>query len=426
MNRKSVRPWDAEDLQRRLCHALDIAKRTVDRLASDGYADPEEPSARIRAEKVISETALLLLAASTAAAGHEVRRRIHSVATILQKHARSNRMLLGICLEPALALDYAAAHLCLSRLGYPDANFDALLREALEAQSSGGRERVPHRALEQAWLMKGSSEPSADRQHIWNGVRESVLNRPMDLLNGSRDDLYAFTHSLMYVSDFNISPRRLPRNRSVIRAEAEAALARCLDEQDYDLAGEILLAWPLTSATSWSAVAAFGFRVLASVDDQAGFLPTASTRIQRLAELEGQDRESYLLATAYHTIYVMGLLCATALQPGRTPPAYIPTTAAMPGSAERILSLLQPGDHAAHWTEEFTKLSSLERDALAPMLLDIGLRRSVERRDFGAVAGLLAAGDALGLTDRPQASQAAELLHRLACFSEMCRIAQTA
>jgi hypothetical protein len=98
----------------------------------------------------------------------------------------------------------------------------------------------------------------------------------------------------------------------------------------------------------------------------------------------------------------------------------------MPGSAERILSLLQPGDHAAHWTEEFTKLSSLERDALAPMLLDIGLRRSVERRDFGAVAGLLAAGDALGLTDRPQASQAAELLHRLACFSEMSRIAQTA
>lgn len=426
MNRKSVRPWDAEDLQRRLCHALDIAKRTVDRLAADGYADPEEPSARIRAEKVISETALLLLAASTAAAGLEVRRRIHSVATVLQKHARSKRMLLGICLEPALALDYAAAHLCLSRLGYPDANFDAVLRQALEAQSSGGRERMPHRVLEQAWLMLGCSEHSSDRQHMWSAARESVLNRPMDLLNGSRDDLYAFTHSLIYVSDFNISPRRLPRHRSAIRAEADAALARCLDEQDYDLAGEVLLAWPLTGAKSWSAVAAFGFRVLASVDDQAGFLPTPSTRIQRLAELEGQDRESYLLATAYHTIYVMGLLCATALQPGRTPPAEIPTAAAVPGSAERMLSLLHSSDQAAHWTEEFKKLTSLERDALAPMLLDIGLRRSVERRDFAAVATLLSVADGLGLTNRPQASQAAELLYRLAAFSEMGRVAQTA
>jgi len=73
----------------------------------------------------------------------------------------------------------------------------------------------------------------------------------MDLLNGSRDDVYAFTHALMYVTDFNIRPRRLPRRRAAILAEAEAALARCLDEQDYDLGGEVLLAWPLTGR-SWS------------------------------------------------------------------------------------------------------------------------------------------------------------------------------
>jgi hypothetical protein len=80
----------------------------------------------------------------------------------------------------------------------------------------------------------------------------------MDLLSGSREDIYAFTHALMYVTGFNISPWRLPRARAVILEEAEAALGRCLDEQDYDLGGELLLAWPLTRATC-SAAAAFGF-----------------------------------------------------------------------------------------------------------------------------------------------------------------------
>jgi hypothetical protein len=425
MNGKVTRAWDEKDLERRLCHALDVAKRTVERLAPDGYVDAEEPRGHIRAEKVISETALLLLAASTVAEREEIRGRIQSVAAALRPHARSERMVLGICLEPALALDYAAAHLCLSRLGYPDTKFDALLRRALESQASCGRERMPHRALEQVWLLNGWDHDSPAHDRGWRAVRDSVLNRPMDLLSGSRDDLYAFTHALMYVSDFNICSRRLPRHRNVIRAEAEAALARCLDEEDYDLAGEILLTWPLTG-NSWSAAAAFGFRVLASVEDQAGFLPTASTRIQRLAGMQDEKRESYFLATAYHTIYVMGLLCAAVLQRGKRPPSRIPTRAAVPGSAEHMFSVVDAGARKAHWTHEFEKLTALERDALAPMLLDIELRRKTEERDFGAVAKLLAKADRLGLANRPQASQAAEMLDRLAHFAEMTRVAEVA
>lgn len=425
MNRKLTRTWDEKDLERRLCHALDVAKRTIERLATNGYMDADEPRSHIRPEKVISETALLLLAASTVAGRDEVHGRINAVAAALRSHARSERMLLGICLEPALALDYAAAHLCLSRLGYRDANFDALLRHALESQSRRGRERVPHRALEQAWLLKGWDNDWPAHDQPWHAVCDSVLNRPMDLLSGSRDDVYAFTHALMYVTDFNISARRLPRHRNVICAEAEAALARCLDEEDYDLAGEILLTWPLTG-NSWSAAAAFGFRVLASVEDQAGFLPTASTRIQRLDGLEGEKRESYFLATAYHTIYVMGLLCAAVLQPGGRPPSRIPVRGAVRGSAEHMFSVVDSGTRKAHWTQEFEKLTALERDALAPMLLDIGLRRKTQERDFGAVSKLLTKADTLGLANRPLASQAAEMLVRLAHFAEMTRIVEVA
>lgn len=415
------RTWDKNDLQRRLCHALDIAGRTVERLASEGYSNSGEPQDRIRPEKIVSETALLLLAASAADAGDEAGTRIRRVAGLLIPHARSERLLLGVCLEPALTFDYASAHVCLKRLGYPDAGFDALLRKAVSAQARNGRERVPHRVLEQEWLSAGWRGALDHSRHATSAAKSSVLNRPMDLLSASRDDVYAFTHALMYVTDFNLTPGRLPRRRSLIRAEAEAALARCLDEQDYDLGGEVLLAWPLTGK-SWSAASAFGFRVLARVEDEAGFLPAPSTRVQRLNELEGHNRTDYFLATAYHTVYVMGLVCAAALQPGRTPPFEIPIRRGVArGTANRILEILDADGRVAHWREDFDRLTLPERESLAGFLLSIALRRKTSQHDFDSLARLLREYHRFGLTDTPDASQSAELLERLAIFAEITR-----
>lgn len=417
--------WDQQDLDRRLCHALDIARQAVERLASNGYTDSIEPGNSIRPEKLISETAFLLFAASTAGRHDTVGARMQDVAQLLIPHARSERMLLGVCLEPALAWDYAQAHVCLSRLGYQDAGFDEMLQQSASSQAKDGRERVPYRMLEQEWV-SGNWNSSAPRPPRCSRpvASNSVLNRTMDVLNGSREDIYAFTHALMYVRDFNIQPRRLPRCRSAILAEAEAALARCLDEQDYDLGGEVLLAWPLTGQ-SWSAAAAFGFRVLAGVEDKAGFLPAPNTRLKRLNELQGDDRTNYLLATAYHTAYVMGLLCAAALQPGRTLPAQIPTSGAVAGSAGRILTFLDAGDRRAHWRDELQQLSDAERDALAGLLLTIALRQNVSRREFGTVRKLLEVGYTLGLADSPASSQAAEMLERLSIYEKITRKRRT-
>jgi hypothetical protein len=413
--------WDQQDLDRRLCHALDIARQAVERLASNGYTDSIEPGNSIRPEKLISETALLLFAASTAGRHDTVGARIQGVAQLLIPHARGERMLLGVCLEPALAWDYAQAHVCLSRLGYQDAAFDEMLQQSIDSQAKDGRERVPYRMLEQEWV-SGNWNSSARRARgrTRPALSNSVLNRTMDVLNGSREDIYAFTHGLMYVRDFNVRPRRLPRGRSVILAEAEAALARCLDEQDYDLGGEVLLAWPLTGR-SWNAAAAFGFRVLAAVEDKAGFLPAPNTRLKRLNELQGDDRTNYLLATAYHTAYVMGLLCAVALQQGRTPPAQIPTSGAIAGGASQVLTFLDACDRRAHWRDELQHLSDAERDALAGLLLTIALRQNISRREFGTVRKLLEVGYAMGLADSPASGQAAEMLGRLSVYGNITR-----
>jgi hypothetical protein len=417
--------WGESDLIERLCHALDIAKLAVEHLASNGYCDADIPAITVRPEKIVSETSILLVAASSSAAHPEIGSRVKYLVERLIPHARCERMALGLCMEPAVAWDYALPHVCLTRLGYRDSAFDELLRKSLNSQARAGRERVPHRTLEQEWAAAAWSEPKFRRRPVASRTaRRSILNHPIDLVNGARDDIYAFTHALMYVTDFNLRPAPLPRRRSVILAEAEAALARCLDEQDYDLSGEVLLSWPLTG-TSWSAAAAFGFRVLTRVEDKARFLPTPSTRIDELRSLEGIRRTQYLVATAYHTAYVMGLLCAASLAPGCAPPAAIPCDDAKPGAAMRIMELLDADGRRPHWYSEFQQLTVPEMDALAGFLINVALRRRAASRDFRGVREVLALAYDLDLADMPAASQSAELLDRLATFAEVSRNART-
>jgi len=414
-----VASWSTADLVRRLSRVLDVATQAIERLATNGYADSQDRSNTLRCEKLISETAFLLLRASKVQEHPEVRQRVIGLAARLLPHARSERMLLGVCVEPAVALDYAQAHIYLTRLGYPDAAFDEVLRQSLTSQVRSGRERPPHRVLEQEWLTRTwDGVRSSSRRSSSLAARHSMLGRPMDLLSGSRGDVYAFTHAVLYVTDINLMPQRLPRPASDILAEAEAALGRCLDDEDYDLGGEVLLAWPLLGK-AWSAAAAFGFRVVADVEDRAGFLPSPSTRLQRLHELSGDERAEYLLATAYHTIYVMGLLCAAALQPGNAPPVRLPGARFPAGSSGPILQFLDADRRSGHWREEVERLTASERDAIAGLLFSVALRRKASERDFVGLRELLATGYRLGLAECPAASQAAELLDRVAAAAPM-------
>jgi len=413
--------WNEQDLLRRLCHALDIARLAVDHLAATGYTDPADPAKNLRPEKIISETAVLLVAASPAMVYDEVETRIRNVAELLIPHARSDRARLGLCLEPSVIWDYALPHICLNRIDCPDYEFDKLLSVALESQARCGHERVPHRVLEQEWVATGWYQPRPGRRLISPPTaRRSILAAPMDLLSCTRDDIYAFTHALMYVTDFNLIPALLPRRRGLILAEAEALLAHCLDEQDYDLSGEVLLSWPLTGK-AWNAVSAFAFRVLAHVEDKAGFLPTPGTRISEIRAREGVERRQYLLATAYHTAYVMGLVCAACLKPGYAPPVAISASEIRPGRAAQILKLLDADQKHSHWRDEFRLLSAIEGDALAGFLLNVALRRRAASRDFRGLHDLLKLACDLDLACTPAASQAAELLQRLTTYAKISR-----
>jgi hypothetical protein len=402
--------WDEDDLLKRLCQTLDFAEQAIRQLAESAYTDDDATqNVAIRPEKVITETALLLLAASNVSTYTAIGPRILRVASLLVPHARSQRMLRAICLEPAAAFDSATAHICLKRLGFYDADVDAMLDLSVAGQAHEGREREPHGMLRQEWLKQSWLYPEGlPRLRISTWLTNSALNRTVDLLHGTREDFSCFMQALKCLRDFSLHPRPLPRSRGELIAEAEGMLGRALDEQDYQLAAEVLLAWPLTGE-EWTPAASFAFRVLCRVQCETGFVALSSTA----------PAQPYSHPATYQTTYAMGMLCAAALAPGRRPPIAIPKVAVRTGAFDAVFECFDPDDRKAHWQTELDELNAAERESLTEFLLSIALHREFGKRDFAAMQRLLRVGNALNLTSSPVATQAAELMSRVTQFADI-------
>jgi hypothetical protein len=406
---------DVADLVTRLCRALDLSERVLIHLLPDGYTDTVTPELSVPPQKAVSETGMLLLAASGARRFPEVRERIDHLISLIEPYARADENLLNIALRPGRLVEFGSAHVFLSRLGSIDPEFDHMLRLAYASSSRLGDERPPFATLEQKWiesLWRNDGEPRRWRQLLG----ESVMCNPIDVLTGAREDIYAFTHLAMYLTDFGLRAARFPRKRSTILAEAESYLARCIVTGDHDLAGELLLLWPYMRAP-WSPAATFALRWLTHLEDRSGLLPGGTTRPERLHALEGPDRMRYALGTAYHTAYVMGLLCSAALQPGRCPPANIHGPQASPAFIEEVLQTLEPD--SGHWRDVFAQLDRSEQGALGTLLLDIAIIQKHKKNDFKAINELIALGTRHRIPETPLRSQSVELLQRLGVCTQI-------
>ncbi len=314
-------------------------------------------------------------------------------------------------LRPAIAPELSVAHVCLTRLGYPDPDFQAELRHVLEASPAGAQERVPWKDIEADWLMRVGGFPC--QVDLQSALSKSMVSRELDALSARREDLYAFTHGLIYLTDFGRLPRMPPRTADGLVDDVDMALACCLEDDDFDLVAELLLTWPYLRA-SWTPAAAFGFSVLARVENQVGFLPSLSLRADTFSQLDDSERKAYVVTEAYHTVYVMGILSAALLLPGCAPPSSVPVGGShRAGVAQTLRDLMLVREPKPQWETDLASLPDTQQDSLAPFLASVALRRALRQSDFRRLRAVLAETLDCGLPMTPAIRQAAELLRRL-------------
>jgi hypothetical protein len=407
------------NLLKRLSLALRIAERTIQFLGADGFSGSDLPEGNFAAEKPLAETAMLLYVARRQKSDPELQRAFDKLLQNLIPYARSKQMRWDILRYPSVCLQLATPHILLGALGHKDSHFDDLLVQSEIACASRGHEVVPYRELEIIWLRSvwRNENPGLELEET---ALKTALGNPIDLLNGTRDDAYAHTHAVMYYTDFGSWQRPLPRPKEEFLGESAAVLARALIVEDYDLAAEALMAWPLTSS-AWGPTAAFGFRALASLEDEVGFLPAGRLASKQLLQLAGHDKTKYALATSYHTAYVMGMLCALSLKPDIASPFEIVGPQYSMTLIERTQALIPKT--GAHWEQVFQSLSLNEQAALGPFLLDVAIIQNSRKGEAGQLEKLLRTGIQNGMTNSTLCAQTAELLSRIGCLvaQDACR-----
>lgn len=392
-----------------LLSALRFGRRSIPVLMTEDDGARRDEQTLVRQEKFAAETALMLYAADVAAGEDAaVQALVTDLAAKLSRHVRSGALLTMMRLRPSAVPELITGHTCLTGLGHPDVDFDLAVRHVLENAPTVVSELRPWKNLEADWCARvgGVLPRVADLE---GHLAQTTLAQDLDAFTARRLDLYAFTHAIMYLADFGRQRPELPREAVAIEADADAALARCLDDDDFDLAGEVLLTWPYLRIAR-SATADFGLSVLARVHDDLGFLPSLQLRVENLKSLDGEDQTYALFNEAYHTNHVMGLLAAAMLLPGGQVGAW--SGEASSGGAEVLLDLLPDRQPIPQWQKDFEDLSAERRDQLADMLAAIALRRSIRLGDLRQVRDLLEACVDLGVASSPAVGQAAQLLQR--------------
>jgi hypothetical protein len=413
--------WERGDLVRRVSVALDVAAAAIAGIelaeggAANGARSANGAHGAVGApppEKLVAETAMLLLcAAPLGALSAEVADRIDAVAAPLVALARDGRVLAAICSDPGRAREHALAHTILSRLGHVDPEVDDLLRQSLAVGRELGPERLEHRRLEGEWLDRVWTSGAAPQRPERGLLARSALGRPIDALGATRLDLYAFTHALMYATDFGGRRVAMPRSRTLVAADAEAGLALALETGDLDLTTELCLTWPLLGRP-WSPAAAFAFGVLASAEDKLGFLPGLRFDRALYGSLGDEGRQAHALETSYHPTYVMGFLCAIAVRSGVLPPASVPAGRRHRGAGPALLSLTVDDDAVPGWIGPASALDGAAQDAIAPLILVAILRRARTRGDLALLRTALELAVRHDLLRGPAPGQAAGLLRR--------------
>jgi hypothetical protein len=362
-------------------------------------------------DKIIAETAMLLRAVITlkGKAVEGIRRRAKDLAARLAKHARHDRVQIGVALFPALALDYGAAHIVLESAGFADGGFTQTIKNSLEATTATARERFPHRELEQAWLTSLLYASGVDRGIA---ARTSLI-RGIDVISGSRDDAYSLTHALIYATDFG---HRRPQNwmpTERILSISSSALAAVLDDDDFDLAGEILLSWPFLRE-EWDDISSFAFAVLANVEDEVGVLPSLALDLNEYKKLPEESRENYIAAVAYHTAYVMGLVCASAIRAGAYPKKRLSESDEPTEFTEELIQILKREPRTPQWLRYLETLEPSQLHACTPLLLDLALRRAIRKTNFAEANELISEAARWNVEPTRLCVQGAEMLNRLA------------
>jgi hypothetical protein len=325
-----------------------------------------------------------------------VRARAAALARRLAPLARDDGVRAEVIRRPGDVLELAAAHVVL-REGCPDRAFDQLVTEAMHEPSARSGERLPHELVGQAALrarLVGALVAPAVRPL----VSATVLASGLDVVGDDAAAARSLVATLAYATDGGQVVEDLARSVPTVLAEVRSALAGALDHDDVALAATLLRAWPLVQRPLCR-VARFALDLVLDASSTGRASPEAAVAVGRLAAallVAASTRDARTIVREANVERARRRLAID----GR-------------GYLAALLGFTAGPTPSPPWRVRAGALPDADLVLLAPLLVDVALRRAVAAGDDATARAVLALVVDHGLTVTPVAQQAASIVRRL-------------
>jgi len=296
--------------------------------------------------------------------------------------------------RPWLTIETLTPYIHLRQLGYQNEIANKLLNCVCSSGQLWKAEQTPTQIFEAQWLYwlhTATIHPDTS-----STLRATCLGRGMPILGSVTEDIYAFTHCLLFLTDLGIQHwQGLPREKMTILSDARLLLITSMDYGNYDLAAELLWAWPILGL-SMDCTAEFFYSTLCSIQGENGYLPGPYFQKEVHDALSESLREHYIVTNCYHSTVVMGILASLIsrasnhmLQSSSKDEdetleltEHFINHVGSASQSSRALALIPSRFPKAAWEMHLTEKSATR---LAPMFLDIALKRAMEYDDASAL-----------------------------------------
>lgn len=390
-------------------------------------AEPGGPP--LVAGKVLGEAALLLRSSHHLTTIPLVARAWDRLAAATVAAHDPTGLVATLCMDPGAAWDRAFTHLHLRALGLVGTELDPLLTSALSDPGAQGQDMLASMRLERRWLTElwdtsppvartpclpppRRSAPSRASWVPWPELSASPLGRGVDVLGVSTTDLYLLTHAAMYASD--VGQRRV--RAAITAADADAALAIALDDDNLDLACEVLWLWPMLGLPV-TPTAAFGMALVEAARSRHGLVPGPDHDPIARARLSAPDQRRHDVRTSSHATLVHGMLCAALLRHpvdaawGSAWSRSDPSLGDRGGSGHSASERVEAG-RLRRWEVAHDQVDGHTRSGLAGLELTVAVRRAAAGRDLAAMHDVVERAVQARHCDLPAVAQAVGVLQR--------------
>jgi hypothetical protein len=316
------------EINQRITQCVDWATQAITTFSDGHRVWDEEPAEPVQPfDKMVIESALMAFIAERVIPGNaSVTRLLDAIESCT---ITLDRMYELIRQRPYLWTSIGSVWLILDKFNRGDVVKRNKLRSLWDDTSTVHPcERVPYRLLDQAWtrsLARGTGDP----QLASDGLRLATSFENLDgALLMQTSDLYAVTHTVMYLTDFGRS-RSLENRSGNARQWIDSLTAYRLLLNDLDLAGELAMSG-LMLGDALGVGSLVTLATLSSIFDSLGFVPSPTFRAGEYEDSERPD--SYRYFHSYHTTLVYGLLCAVLVSEENSSPLAVRAVAADNGA----------------------------------------------------------------------------------------------